>query len=382
MTKLSGIKFKGCELTVGEANPLPDPLLMKRRDNSSRNGSTHKRPKLSNDDGEGSISKATIDDNFDNLPEEKRNDIINTQVASLWKVPYEEQLTQKAALLQKVMKNCFYDFLKICKTLPKDNPNRIAVEPTLNFFGSIKIADSIVHSPIVDGYRNKCEFNVGADRTVGFRLGLYKEGTMRVISPPANCPIISSQMHQVVSHFQSYLKESQLDGFNPLTHEGHWRQIMVRTTRSGQCLVSIALHRQELSDEQIQKDIIESIREHFANNVCGVCSIYVQVINDRTSQVQKAEPQFVSGETHIYEQLTSDSLRFRISPLSFFQINTDAAELLYSKIALLAACKPDTTVRPGFEQFIKTDQLRPLNVDSGCLLRNGYHINLCCSFGA
>ncbi len=34
-------------------------------------------------------------------------------------------------------------------------------------------------SPIVNGYRNKCEFSVGIDKSVGFRLGLYKEGSMK-----------------------------------------------------------------------------------------------------------------------------------------------------------------------------------------------------------
>lgn len=325
ISKLDKIKFKGSILSAQESTPLPDPFMVKRKDNLE-NGA-NKRQKLNDNshstrnDRSKAISKATIDDNFDTLPEEKRIEVINTQVASLWNVPYADQLAQKAALLQKVMKTCFYDFRKISRDLPKESEARTEVNPTLDWFANVQIEGSVLESPVVNGYRNKCEFNIGSDRTVGFRLGLYKEGTIKVVNPPTSCPIISEQMQQVLSHFQNYLREkTTLDGFNPVTHEGHWRQIMVRITREKQCLISIALHRQQLTDEQVEQLVIEPIKQHFANNSCGVCSIYFQVIKDRTSQVFKAEPRHVSGQTHVFEKLMDGSLQFRISPLSFFQV--------------------------------------------------------------
>ena len=331
INKLNNIKFKNSVLTVQESNPLPDPLLIMRHKNikseqksigQSKRGIENDLESVNNKIRKTKISKSTIDQNFEELPEEKRINIINTQVASLWNVPYEHQLSQKATILQKVMKTCFYEFRKICYDLPEGNPNRVEVEQTLNWFGNIQIEGSIIRSPVINGYRNKCEFNIGFDRIVGFRLGLYREGTIKVVNPPTNCPIISEQMHKVLQHFQKYLCEKNIyDGFDPVTHEGYWRQIMVRTTRSKECLISIALHRQQLTGDQLEDEMIKQVKNYFAHNNCGVCSIYFQVINDRSSQVAKAVPKLVDGQEYIYETLMNDSLKFRISPLSFFQVD-------------------------------------------------------------
>jgi hypothetical protein len=50
----------------------------------------------------------------------------------------------------------------------------------------IELLDTI-ESPVINGYRTKCEFTIGKDlngsRTVGFLLGLYRDGITAVISP-------------------------------------------------------------------------------------------------------------------------------------------------------------------------------------------------------
>ena len=56
--------------------------------------------------------------------------------------------------------------------------------------------------PIVDGYRNKCEFSCGRgnnneDKIVGFRYGEYRVGVDRVGSPSV-CKNVSDEMKLVV----------------------------------------------------------------------------------------------------------------------------------------------------------------------------------------
>lgn len=45
----------------------------------------------------------------------------------------------------------------------------------------------IIASPFTEGYRTKCEFSIGTDLdgrpSVGFLLGLYKDGITAVLSP-------------------------------------------------------------------------------------------------------------------------------------------------------------------------------------------------------
>ena len=46
----------------------------------------------------------------------------------------------------------------------------------------------LILQPLVDGYRNKCEFTCGktldgSERRVGFRLGKYSDGSLEVVLP-------------------------------------------------------------------------------------------------------------------------------------------------------------------------------------------------------
>lgn len=128
ISKLSGFKYRGCEISVSQGVPLPDPLLMKRKigegngsnDKRSENGTEdgdndNRRKRARNSEHQNKVSKSTIDDNFEQLPEERRDAIVNAQVASLWDVPYEGQLNTKASLLQKV---CFVSIRVFLLTNP------------------------------------------------------------------------------------------------------------------------------------------------------------------------------------------------------------------------------------------------------------------------
>lgn len=378
IAKLSGFRFRGCEISVSEAEPLPDPLELKRREseqNKDNNGGnpSEEGPRKRAKHSHSSVA-ANIDDNFDDLPAERRDELINNQVASFWNVPYEEQLKTKAALLERVLnRDVFYELLKAVKSLPRDAAEqRAPVERSMAFFKHLQLkgkkegeeegegaesAGAVLPSPVLLGYRNKCEFNIDAQRNIGFRLGQYKMGSLRVVRPPANCPLVSGQMQAVIHSFSDFLhrktSSSKLEGFNPQTHQGHWRQILVRTTRSGECLLSVALHRQQLTEEELQAEVVEPLKRHFfppvekeeENGSKGlISSLYLQVIPDSRSQLAAVTPLLLAGSSHIFETLMGGTLRFRISPLSFFQVNTEAAELLYGKIVQLAGTDLKKTV--------------------------------------
>lgn len=57
-----------------------------------------------------------------------------------------------------------------------------------------------IQSPEVNGYRTKCEFTIGKDLegkpTVGFLLGLYRDGITAVLSPN-DCLHVSDKAKQV-----------------------------------------------------------------------------------------------------------------------------------------------------------------------------------------
>ena len=60
--------------------------------------------------------------------------------------------------------------------------------------------EGIVRSPVLEGYRNKSEFTIGFDAdghpTVGFNVGLFKEGVTAVASPENAATSVPSQEHR------------------------------------------------------------------------------------------------------------------------------------------------------------------------------------------
>ena len=71
--------------------------------------------------------------------------------------------------------------------------------------GLICPIDEVVKSPVLTHYRNKCEFTIGHDfdgkRTIGFLLGLYREG-VTVVLGVEECVHIPEKAKAVVKHFQ------------------------------------------------------------------------------------------------------------------------------------------------------------------------------------
>lgn len=130
--------------------------------------------------------------------------------------------------------------------------------------------EDIIESPIIEKYRNKCEFTIGYDlnetsntsylrrqvklkvqcfveSVIGFRLGDYKSGSNEVVEPFC-CRHIPEEMFEFIRVFKSYINQSEYKAYNVRTHEGHWRQLTIRTNRSRDLLAIVIFDKQDLSD--------------------------------------------------------------------------------------------------------------------------------------
>jgi hypothetical protein len=84
--------------------------------------------------------------------------------------------------------------------------------------------------------------------------------------------------------FEKFVKASALGVFNPETHEGYWRQLMVRlSTGSDQLMLVVGIHPQTLSQEELRK-VKDDLKDFFENGegkICNVASLYFQHIMRR-----------------------------------------------------------------------------------------------------
>jgi len=207
-----------------------------------------------------------------------------------------------------------------------------------------------VPSPVIDNYRNKCEFTIGFDATetlckIGFRLGEYKTGSNEVVEPFV-CRNISEHMKTFLKRFQAYFDESAYKPCNLRLKEGHWRQLTLRSNEAKELLAIVIFDKKDLSEEEVQAEK-ERLRAFLKRSFSGeeenevrLRSFMFNLNTNRTGLSKMDNLECLFGEESLNERLLG--LDFRISPLAFFQSNTKGAELLYSKIGDICGVDKDT----------------------------------------
>ncbi|XP_050410106.1 tRNA (uracil-5-)-methyltransferase homolog A [Patella vulgata] len=309
--KINGHIWKGNKLSAKIAKPAADPLLKKRK-------------KEEEADAKGpSEKKSKVDSVIDDTPPHIR---IKKSVTPFWDVPYEEQLKRKTDSITDVL---------LAVAMRRDVRD-IFTEARKKYDGKCCELLPIIQSPALEGYRNKNEFSIGKnidgkDNCVGFRYGLYKDG-FSTVGSASHVSILPESVKTVVQLFEEFLSTSVYRSYNQGTHEGHWRQLTVRTTRTGEMMIIAEFQRRDIIQEDI--DAEKSRLTEFFTNGPGksfdqLTSMYFVVFDSGQGQSDK-NYEHLFGEKIIKERMLD--MTFQISPDAFFQVNTSAAELLYNQI--------------------------------------------------
>ncbi|KAL0417730.1 UNVERIFIED_CONTAM: Zinc finger CCCH domain-containing protein 24 [Sesamum radiatum] len=296
-------------------------------------------------------------------------------VTPLAHMTYSDQLDHKKNSLAQTLKRLTRNARKAC-------PNGVSLpEWILNSreIGGLPCKlEGIIESPLVNGYRNKCEFSVGCSlqgkHTVGFLLGNFREG-VTAVQEPVDCPNVSRIACRYATVFQEFLLHSLLPVWNRLNNTGFWRQLTVREGRRpctmtqvekpeasiAEVMLIVQVCTKGFDDGQI-KDEIECLAREFSVGSTvesPPLPLTALVIQDHTGISNAAPPDaplryvFINKGADCGLELANDvaeprihdyisNLRFSISPSAFFQVNTLAAEKLYSLAGDWAGLGPDT----------------------------------------
>ncbi|RLN90787.1 hypothetical protein BBJ28_00005759 [Nothophytophthora sp. Chile5] len=195
--------------------------------------------------------------------------------------------------------------------------------------------DSIHASPVTEGYRNKCEFSFGLDAEdkpcLGFRLGLFREGSV-VVSKPDECVNVSSTMKAVCAVMQELVETSGIPVYDVKTKLGVWRVLTVRqsvATNDLMVMVQVNPADKTQAERDTLKDLVVA-RLTNKKNSFKVTSIFLQEYDGLSTPSENDPVINVFGSATIEEHLLG--MRFSVSPNAFFQVNTRGAEKLYSLV--------------------------------------------------
>lgn len=181
--------------------------------------------------------------------------------------------------------------------------------------------------------RNKTALPVGGTAQEP-QLGFYRRRSHAIV-PIRDCPVAMGSLQGVIAAVTQWMKRSHVQPYNELTGKGLLRHVVVRTTRSGQCMVILVATRDQLPD-------ISVLTEALQQQAAGFCALHLSVNSARNNVILGHSSRKLYGEDAVYEQLLG--LTFEIPPLAFFQVNPAQTERLYQTAIDFAALTPQDTV--------------------------------------
>ncbi len=187
-------------------------------------------------------------------------------------------------------------------------------------------------SPEVDRYRNKVQFPVGRDKNGAPCIGFYAGRTHRIVPCP-DCKLQPSVLNEIGNALCAFFASHGIQPYDEESRKGLVRHIFLRRgVHSGQIMVCLVCTRPKLPHAE---ELCIQLREQFAD----IATILLNVNAKNTNVILGSETHTLYGPGYIEDTLKG--VPVRPGPLSFYQVNTLAAEQLYSIAAEYAQLTPD-----------------------------------------
>ena len=193
----------------------------------------------------------------------------------------------------------------------------------------------ILPSPDVDRYRNKVQFPVGIDKNGVPCIGFYAGRTHRIVPCP-DCKLQPGVLNEIGNALCTFFAQQGIRPYDEQSGKGLVRHIFLRRgAHSGQIMVCLVCTRAKLPHAE---QLCTALREQFP----AISTILLNVNAQNTNVILGSENHILYGPGYIEDTLCG--VPVRLGPLSFYQVNTLAAERLYGVAAQYAQLTPDDTL--------------------------------------
>ena len=187
-------------------------------------------------------------------------------------------------------------------------------------------------SPEVTGYRNKMEFSFGNEYREGpLTLGMHRRGRRYDVVDTAHCLLVDDDIRSIRQATVSFFRIRGILPYHKITHRGDLRHLVVRKAKyTGEILVNLVTTSQTTLPLGEWKTRL--LKLPLEGKIVGI----LWTCNDSVADVVRSEGVVgLYGPGQMQERLCG--LNFTITPFSFFQTNSKAAEILYQLVRDMAA---------------------------------------------
>lgn len=196
-------------------------------------------------------------------------------------------------------------------------------------------------------YRNKLEFTFSDMRWLTAEeiasgkefsrnaLGFHIPGRFDKILDIDKCWLQPDPSNEIRTAVRQYALENELTFFNLKDQHGLLRNLIIRTTTTGEVMVIVQFFE---PDEKAIEGLMEHLKEKFPT-----LTALLYIINQKKNETfHDQEVRTYHGQDYITERM--GALQFRIGPKSFYQTNPVQAEKLYQTALDFADLKGDELV--------------------------------------
>lgn len=185
-------------------------------------------------------------------------------------------------------------------------------------------------------YRNKLEFTFSNKRWLTEEevredvkydqmnaVGFHIPGAFDKVLAIEKCWLQDDISNQIRNAIRDYAYEHDYAFFNLRTQEGMLRNIMIRTSSTGELMVLLQCKIVEERELVKMKELLQYVADKFPQ----ITSLLYVINNKCNDTIGDLDVEVFKGNDHIFEEM--EGLRFKIGPKSFYQTNSEQAYSLY-----------------------------------------------------
>ena len=184
------------------------------------------------------------------------------------------------------------------------------------------------------GYRNKLQMPLSRDKDGCAVCGFFSERSHNVI-PVKECLLQPTEFAEITAFVMEQVKSLRISVYNEEKHEGVLRHIFLRRGHySGEVCLCLVARRKVPEFARLAKSAMERFPQ--------IKGVVLNINKEKTNVILGDEEMVLCGSAAISDTMCGNQVE--ISPRSFYQVNTPAAENLYRQAAEFAEPKGKTVL--------------------------------------
>ena len=170
-------------------------------------------------------------------------------------------------------------------------------------------------------YRNKAQYPIGLNKENEPIMGVFAQRTHEII-PINKCFIQSPISEEIAKYIVEFIKENKISVYNEKTGKGLFRHIVIKVgIKTNEIMCILVINGNKIPKENL---LVSNLTHKYPN----IKTIVKNINTKNTNVILGNENNIIFGDGYIKDIL--GDYTFKISPLSFYQVNPVQAEKLYN----------------------------------------------------